>query len=137
MTSGKYGTSMSLTCMPSSVGKSVPFSRRTYSRSWMVERICAYVDGRPIPCSSSVLTSEASVKRGGGWVKCCLGSRARSLRISPSVRGGTTDSCSSSGVVSDSSRDSTWTAMKPANFRVEPWARKRHRPASMSADTVS
>jgi hypothetical protein len=34
----------------------------------MVERIAAYVDGRPMPFSSSSLTSEASVKRGGGWV---------------------------------------------------------------------
>ncbi len=29
--------------------------------------------GRPIPCSSSDFTSAASVKRGGGWVKCCSG----------------------------------------------------------------
>ena len=61
MTSGKCGTSESVTSMPSSVGKSVPFSRLAYSRSWMVERICAYVDGRPMPRSSRVLTSEASV----------------------------------------------------------------------------
>jgi hypothetical protein len=26
-----------------------------------------------MPCSSSALTSEASVKRGGGSVKCCCG----------------------------------------------------------------
>ena len=36
--------------------------------------IDAYVEGRPIPSSSSVLTSEASVNRGGGCVKCCSGS---------------------------------------------------------------
>ena len=30
-----------------------------------------YVEGRPIPRSSSSFTSEASLKRGGGSVKCC------------------------------------------------------------------
>ena len=33
----------------------------TYPRSWIVCMIDAYVDGRPMPCSSSRFTSEASV----------------------------------------------------------------------------
>jgi len=28
----------------------------------------AYVEGRPMPSSSSALTSDASVNRAGGWV---------------------------------------------------------------------
>ena len=32
--------------------------------------IGAYVEGRPMPRSSSALTSDASVKRAGGFVKC-------------------------------------------------------------------
>ena len=35
--------------------------------------IAAYVLGRPMPSFSSVLTSDASLKRGGGSVKCCVG----------------------------------------------------------------
>ena len=45
-----------------------------------------------MPRSSSVFTSEASVKRGGGCVKCCLGSRARSVSTSPTSSGGITAS---------------------------------------------
>ena len=37
------------------------------------------MDGRPMPCSSSALTSEASEKRGGGSVKCCSPCRPSSL----------------------------------------------------------
>ena len=33
----------------------------------------AYVLGRPMPSFSSSFTSVASVKRGGGWVKCWVG----------------------------------------------------------------
>lgn len=33
----------------------------------------AYVEGRPMPSSSSALMREASVYRGGGRVKCCAG----------------------------------------------------------------
>jgi hypothetical protein len=35
-------------------------SMSTYSRSLSVEMMVAYVDGRPMPCSSRALTSEAS-----------------------------------------------------------------------------
>ena len=55
---------------PSSVGlKDLP-SRVTYSRLVIVVIVAAYVDGRPMPFSSSVLISDASVKRAGGCVKC-------------------------------------------------------------------
>ena len=37
----------------------------TYSRCCIVEMVGAYVDGRPMPSSSSFFTREASVKRGG------------------------------------------------------------------------
>ena len=43
----------------------------------------AYVDGRPIPSSSSVLTKDASVKRGGGLVKCCWRSSLSRFSGSP------------------------------------------------------
>ena len=39
----------------------------------------AYVDGRPMPFSSSSLMSVACVKRGGGCVKCCSGSELEQL----------------------------------------------------------
>ena len=45
----------------------------TYPRSWMVPMIDEYVDGRPIPNSSNVFTSEASVYRAGGLVVCPSG----------------------------------------------------------------
>ena len=72
-------------------------------------------------------------------MKCCLGSSARSRSRSPSTSGGTTASVSTSSscVSGTSSRDSTYTAMKPWNFSVEPWARKRQSLARMSAATVS
>ena len=35
--------------------------------------MAAYVDGRPMPRSSISFTSDDSLKRGGGWVKCCSG----------------------------------------------------------------
>ena len=44
--------------------------------------------GRPIPFSSSSFTSEASEKRGGGEVKCCLGISSWSLRTAPWDRSG-------------------------------------------------
>ena len=52
--------------------------RRTYPRSWIVEMIDDACDGRPPDASSSsVLTSDASEKRGGGCVKCCSGRTSR------------------------------------------------------------
>ena len=73
----------------------------------IVPRIDAYVEGRPMPSSSRVLMSEASVKRGGGWVKCCLGSSPSTPSTSPSSSGGIALSASSSIDGSSSSRLST------------------------------
>src|SRR5207247_6084590 len=56
--SSKCLTSISVTTAPSSVGLNLPWSLVTYSRSWIVVRIDAYVDGRPMPFSSSAFTSE-------------------------------------------------------------------------------
>ena len=50
-------------------------SSTTYSLLRMVPMMLAYVDGRPMPFSSSSLISVACVKRGGGWVKCCSGTQ--------------------------------------------------------------
>src|SRR5437773_1823319 len=71
-TSGKCSTRMSHTTVPISSGKNRRSSRRTYPRSSRVAMVGAYVEGRPMPYSSRAFTSVASVKRGGGWVKCCL-----------------------------------------------------------------
>ena len=54
----------------------------------MVLMIAAYVEGRPIPRSSSSFTSEASLNRGGGSVKCCSGFRLFSVSFWPSVSSG-------------------------------------------------
>ena len=59
--SSKLFTSRSLTFSPSIVGVKRPWSLVTYSRSTIVEMIDAYVDGRPMPFSSSSFTSVASV----------------------------------------------------------------------------
>src|SRR5206468_2850823 len=64
--SGKCSCRKSVTTKPTSSGNKALPSLRTYFRSTSVEIVGAYVDGRPIPNSSSVLTSDASVKRGGG-----------------------------------------------------------------------
>jgi hypothetical protein len=53
-------------------GNSLRSSTRTYPRSTIVEIVAAYVDGRPMPCSSRALMRDASVNRGGGSVKCCV-----------------------------------------------------------------
>ena len=50
--------------------------------------IDAYVDGRPMPLSSSSLTSDASENRGGGCVKCCSGRTLSSFTVSPISSGG-------------------------------------------------
>ncbi len=43
------------------------------------------MDGRPTPSASSSFTSVASLKRGGGSVKCCSGSIDLNFSTSPSV----------------------------------------------------
>jgi len=51
----------SVTTSPVSVGVNLPPSFCTYWRSTIVEIIVAYVDGRPIPRSSSSFTRDASL----------------------------------------------------------------------------
>ena len=60
-TSGKCSISLSVTTSPVSVGVKRLSSSVTYCRRWIVSMIEAYVDGRPMPSSSSVLTSDASL----------------------------------------------------------------------------
>ena len=48
-----------------------------------------------MPFSSSALTSEASVKRGGGWVKFCVGVTAAAARRSFSSSAGSEPSAGS------------------------------------------
>jgi len=72
----------------------------------MVEIVAAYVDGRPMPCSSSALISVASVKRGGGSVKCWVGVTSVTSVTLPSVRFGSRAPASSSSSADASSRPS-------------------------------
>src|SRR5512134_2098335 len=88
MTLGKLSSRRPVTTRPSSVGWNFPSSSRTYPRSLIVLTIDAYVDGRPIPLSSSSLIRELSEKRGGGWVKCWAPTSSPSASRSPSARGG-------------------------------------------------
>ena len=89
----------------------------------------AYVLGRPMPFSSSSLTSVASVKRGGGCVNFCSGRRAFSSSRSPSVSGGSmpdTTSSSPSVFSVDSGCSpgvNPYVAIQPANFGTVPFTR--------------
>ena len=58
--------------------------------------IAAYVDGRPMPRSSSALTRLASVKREGGDVEWPSGSSAVAVSASPAASAGRTFSSASS-----------------------------------------
>src|SRR5580658_5420150 len=106
----------------------------------MVLRIVAYVEGRPIPRSSSSFTSEASLKRGGGSVKCCSGSRDFSVRFWPASSGGSLcfSSSSSSSLLS---LDSSYTLRNPSNFITDPVTRNQNTSlpdlASMSTEVWS
>ena len=53
-----------------------------------------------MPRSSSSLISEASVKRGGGCVKCCSGSALSGRRVSPFSSGGRRTPSPSASLVS-------------------------------------
>src|SRR6266480_4017107 len=119
--SGKCSRRKSVTTKPTSSGVSARPSFRTYLRSTSVEIVGAYVDGRPIPNSSSVFTSDASVKRGGGCVKCCDASSPRSLSASPSCTSG-------SGAISfsGSSLDSKYTRRNPSNRTRRPFRSEEH-----------
>ena len=53
----------------------------------MVEIVLAYVDGRPIPSSSKTLTSEASLNRGVGCVKCHAAAGRGTANVGPDLTG--------------------------------------------------
>src|SRR5207237_1235798 len=118
--SGKCSCRKSVTTKPTSSGNKALPSLRTYFRSTSVEIVGAYVDGRPIPNSSSVLTSDASVKRGGGCVKCCDASSPSSFSASPGWTSG-------SGAISfsGSSLDSKYARRNPSKRTRRPLARVR------------
>src|SRR5258706_13716826 len=59
-----------------------------YQRVRSVEMMAAYVEGRPIPRRSSSFTRLASLKRGGGSVKCWLGTICLTVTASPCASGG-------------------------------------------------
>ncbi|MNH24905.1 hypothetical protein D3C72_1360070 [compost metagenome] len=63
-----------------------PFS--AYPRTWTVLMIVAYVDGRPIPRSSSFFTRLPSVKRAGGRAKTWRALALASVIASPLLTGG-------------------------------------------------
>src|SRR2546421_6652350 len=95
----------------------------TYPRSWMVAMMLAYVDGRPMPSSSSALTSDASVYRAGGWVTCPVG-RSASARNGWSLTTVGSRRSASSASASSSSLDSTYARRKPGSVIVLPLAPK-------------
>ena len=73
-----------------------------------------------MPFSSRARIRLASEYRAGGWVKCWSFFRPRRSRGSPSFKSGRGDWRSSSS----SSFPSSYTAVKPENFREEWLARK-------------
>ncbi len=89
-----------------------------------------------MPYSSRVLTSAASVKRGGGWVKCCSATMRSSGTLSPGfIAGSLRPSSSSSALLV--SLPSSYTARKPGTTTVVPLARKLCAlPAASSTLTV-
>ena len=88
-----------------------------------------------MPFSSMARMREASVYRGGGWVKCWSGAKPRFSSCWPSVRGGRLESLSSFS--RSSSLPSSYTAVKPENFRLLAEARKPWPAASASMETLS
>ncbi len=86
-----------------------------------------------MPFSSMARMREASVYRGGGWVKCWSCRVASFLRPCPSVRGGSFSSFSSFS----SSLPSSYTAVNPANLRLVEEARNPCPAASASTETLS
>ena len=77
-----------------------------------------------MPFSSRNFTSEASLKRGGGWVSFFSGVTERSVSVSPSESGGRrVEAPSSFSVSSSSSAEMPYAARYPGDFRVEPEAR--------------
>ncbi len=85
----------------------------------MVRRIEAYVDGRPMPRSSSALTSDGSVYRAGGCVVCPFGSSSTASTRWPWTSRGSRRSASSASPAS-SSTASTYARRKPGKLIVLP-----------------
>src|SRR5262249_46723025 len=89
------------------------FSASTYPFLVIVERMVAYVLGRPMPSFSRVFTSDASLYRGGGWVECWLSFRPSFSRGCPAGRGGRGTA---------SGRPAGQTLRYPSNFSIWPLA---------------
>ena len=89
-----------------------------------------------MPYSSSAFTSAASVKRGGGWVKCwSVWMRSSGMRSPGFIGGSLRPSSSSSAPLL--SLPSSYTARKPGSMTVVPLARKLcSLPAARSTLTV-
>ena len=93
-----------------------------------------------MPSDSISLTRVPSLNRGGGSVKCCLGTIFFKVRVSPSARSGRVPSgASSSGSLSLGARfaSSSARARKPRNRGTEPLARKVSFSAAMSTSVTS
>src|SRR6267143_551585 len=84
-TSGNDRFSTFQTVSPCGVGWKRRSLAVAYHRVRSVEMMAAYVDGRPIPRRSNSFTRLASLKRGGGSVKCWLGTTCLSVARSPSA----------------------------------------------------
>src|SRR2546423_1551349 len=87
-TSGKERFIPCHTVSPRGVGAKRRSLAGAYHRGLSVEMMLAYVDGRPIPSRSSSFTRLASLKRGGGSVKCWLGVICLTVTTSPCASGG-------------------------------------------------
>src|SRR2546426_6779492 len=87
-TSGKERFITCHTVSPRGVGAKRRSLAVAYHRILRVEMMLAYVDGRPIPSRSSSFTRLASLKRGGGSVKCWFGGSCFTVTTSPCARGG-------------------------------------------------
>ena len=94
----------------------------------MTDIILAYVDGLPIPSSSSFFTRLASEYLGGGWVKCCSSIKLSIL----------TGPLSTSGRIfsSSSSFSFLYNLKKPSNLITEPVAFKMFLESSDSMNIV-
>ena len=94
-----------------------------------------------MPCSSRARTRLASVNRGGGWVKCCVGVTPRESSMSAFSSTGSGASASLS--LETSSLSSRYRRRKPGNLITEPVERKSYTapervpPASMSTVVAS
>ena len=95
-----------------------PFS--TYPLLCTVEIVGAYVEGLPIPNSSSCFTKDASVNLYGGLVKRCVALIKLYPRCSPIFKLGNIPAFSSSSL----SFPSKYTFRKPSKFIISPFAVK-------------